>query len=227
MTLWDSLLRTTGGALELSDTKSDFINIGFEWKNGRSKMKKKDETLSISVQNHLGILQNVHQLNPTDARETLGVFQAAHGSEEAQVNKLKKKAKDWVGNIKQSALRRDEVRCAVDTTIGRTLQYPLQATAMSTKQCKDIDKVFLAGALPKTGIVRTAPRDLVFAPDTILGFNFVDTDRKQLAEHVMKILDHGSEETLTGVLIRNLCKGTSIECGRGGNVWDLKPSESP
>ena len=55
----------------------------------------------------------------------------------------------------------------------------------------------------------------------------MDTDRKQLAEHGMKILDHGSEETLTGVLIRNLCEGTSIECGRGGNVWDLKPSESP
>jgi len=88
-------------------------------------------------------------------------------------------------------------------------------------------EVFLPGALSKTGIVWTAPRDLVFAPNSILGFNFVDTDWKQLAEHTMKILGHGSEETLTGVLIRNLCKGTSIECGRGGNVWDLKPSESP
>jgi len=99
MALCDYLLQTTGGALELSDAKSDFINIGFEWKNGRSKMKKKDESLSISVCNNLGILQNVRQLNPTDARETLGVFQAADGSEEAQDNKLKKKVKDWVGNI--------------------------------------------------------------------------------------------------------------------------------
>jgi len=49
MTLWESLLRTTGGALELSDTKTDFVRIGFKWKNGRSKLMKKDDNKVLQV----------------------------------------------------------------------------------------------------------------------------------------------------------------------------------
>jgi len=92
MTLWESLLRTTGGALELSDTKTDFFRIGFKWKNGRSKLMKKDDNKVLQVRDHEGNLQNIKQLNPEDARETLGVFQSANGSEKAQVKKLTKKA---------------------------------------------------------------------------------------------------------------------------------------
>ena len=35
MRLWESLLRTTGGAIETSDTKTDWVQIGFEWKQGK------------------------------------------------------------------------------------------------------------------------------------------------------------------------------------------------
>ena len=31
--LWEELLRVTGGVIETSDTKTDWVNIDFEWKN--------------------------------------------------------------------------------------------------------------------------------------------------------------------------------------------------
>ena len=36
--LWESLLRTTGGALE--PTKSDWVTIKHEWKDGNSRLEK-------------------------------------------------------------------------------------------------------------------------------------------------------------------------------------------
>ena len=92
---------------------------------------KKDDNQVLQVRDHEGNLQNIKQLNPEDAGETLGVFQSANGSEKAQVTKLTKKATEWVGNIKKSGLRPDEARCAIDSTIRKTLLYCLPATAMT------------------------------------------------------------------------------------------------
>ena len=38
------------------------------------------------------------------------------------------------------------------------------------------------------------------------------------------IIEHGSEETVTGQLIRNLCEGVVLQCGVGGDIFDLHSS---
>ena len=88
--LWESLLRTTGGAIEISDTKTDWVRIGFEWKNGKCTLKKKDERNTMKVRNYTEHKVTIKQLGPHDARETLGVMQAPDGNEDVQVTKLKK-----------------------------------------------------------------------------------------------------------------------------------------
>ena len=85
--LWEELLRVTGGAIETSDTKTDWVNIDFEWKNEKWNMKPKDDQMVIHVRNHTGNEVEIKQLEPSTARETLGVMQSITGDEQPQVEK--------------------------------------------------------------------------------------------------------------------------------------------
>jgi hypothetical protein len=62
----------------------------------------------------------------------------------------------------------------VIATIGKTITHPLPATIFSLQQCIQINKAFISTALPKTGVVLSAPRDLSLAPKSVMGFGSED-----------------------------------------------------
>jgi len=121
-------------------------------------------------------------------------------------------------NIQKSNLNHDDTRCAIDTTIGKTLSYPLPVTAFNPKQCHKIMGTFLSLALPRSGIVRSAARQIVHSPFEVMGFGYDDMDMDQLAEHIMIMIDHGNGKTVTGKLIRTLAEGMHIEIGFRGDL---------
>jgi hypothetical protein len=225
MDLWESLLRTSGGAIETSLTKTDWVKIDFKWKDGKWKYIDRNENDTIRVRNYTGENVEVIQLSAQDARETLGVMQTPTGCEKAQVKKLTKKIEHWSNKIMSSGLRSDDAREAVRCTIGKTLDYPLPATAMTEKECNEITKQFRKCSLPKSGIVRTAANQLVYGTEELGGFGFTDTYTKQLMAHIQMILDHGHETTETGQLIRCLSEAVVLEIGLQANMFDIKPSK--
>ena len=187
-------MRVTGGAIETSDTKTDWVNIDFEWKNEKWNMKPKDDQMMIHVRNHTGNEVVIKQLEPSTARETLGVMQSITGDEQPQVEKLLKKIKQWETNVMPSGLTPHETRIAMTSTIGRTLEYPLPATAMNTDQCQQLNKAFKKCALPKSGIVRSAAEELVYTPDHLLGLGLKDIETQQKIAHLKILLEHGAED---------------------------------
>ena len=225
MVLWESLLRTTGGAIETSETKTDWVRIFFDWDKGKWKLKKKDDNIKMRVRNSTGDEVVITQLEPTDARETLGVMQSADGNETAQVTKMTSKIDKWTDNIWNSSITRSQVRIAIDATIGKTLDYPLPATALSENECEHISKTFEKVALPKAGIIRTADKTMVRSPETIGGLGIKDTYTKQCSSHIQFLIDHGASTTVTGQLIRVLGEGVLLESGTGVNLFDIKPSQ--
>jgi len=64
------------------------------------------------------------------------------------------KVKKWKEKVQKSNLAHEDLRCAVSTTIGKTLSYPLPATAFNKKESDLIVGKILAAAIPKSGIVR-------------------------------------------------------------------------
>ena len=211
MVLWEYLLRTTGGAIETSDTKTDWVRRAFDWHNGEWKLKKKDEEQTMRVRNYTGQEVVIKQLEPTDARETLGVMQSADGNEKAQVDKMISKIDKWKDNIWNSSITRTQARIAIDATIGKTLDYPLPATAISAKECNYISNTFERVALPKAGIIRTADKTMVRAPETTGGFGIKDTYTKEFTAHIQFLIDHGASSTETGQLIRVVGEGVLLE----------------
>ena len=89
--LWGKLLRVTGGAIETSETKTDWVNIEFVWIKEKWKIKKKNEEKEIYVRNFNGDEVKIKQLQPTTARETLGVMQTVTGDEQPQMEKIVEK----------------------------------------------------------------------------------------------------------------------------------------
>jgi hypothetical protein len=75
----------------------------------------------------------------------------------------------------------------------------------------------------KSGVVRTAARELVCLPTSFMGFGLLDLWTAQLVEHITVLLEHGNQKSLTGDLLRSLAQGHYIEAGLGGDLflWDV------
>ena len=94
--LWECLLRTTGGAIE--PTKTFWVRILHVWKNGTATLQNPDQTEELWVKISQGILEKIKQINPSTAKRTLGVWQAADGQEDTQTEVLVSKIQDWGEN---------------------------------------------------------------------------------------------------------------------------------
>jgi len=134
----------------------------------------------------------------TEAKETLGILLTPSGSMEGEYNKLKELAIDWVQKVKQEKLTRTELWVALQSTIWRTLSYPLPAINLSKTQWKKIMCILLSYALPAMGICRTFPRAIVFAPEKYLGLGLCHLHTMQEITRVQDLIIASSKDLLPG-----------------------------
>ena len=219
--LWESLLRTTGGALEPS--KSDWVKIRHVWKDGKTTLDNRKEDTPLTVRNPAGRRENLKQMKANEARETLGVWQTPNGSEKIQVTKLHGKIKKWKDNIQRSTINRRNAKWASKTTIGKSIRYPLAATTMNDKQCSSLESKFTQAVYGKIGVVRTAPKQLGAAPTHLggLGLNS-NIHENQTIDHIAMLMKHGHKQTATGKLIRASAETFSLESGLPGDPFQLQ-----
>ena len=216
LNLWETLIRTTGGAIEPS--KSDWTKLKYRWTGGRAVMEKADQNDKLFMRSPNGDVKELTQKEPDEARETLGVWQTATGNETTQTQKLIGKIRSWGSSISKSGINSREVSTAVKITIGKTIRYPLGATTLSHKEAKKVNKEFRWAALGKMHIVRTASALITAAPVMYggLGMNN-DVFTNQMIDHTLSILEHGHRKSTTGILLRTSLECLSIEAGVGGD----------
>lgn len=219
--MWDSLLRTTGGSLEIDDTKTDYVGIDFVQRSGIMSMTEARFSRILCARDTSGTQQQLKRLKITDSRKTLGVYQSPTGNEKRQYEYMLDIVRNWASSVRMTALSKTDTMKASIATIGRALEYPLPATSLSEQHCHRIMSVFLQTALPKMGYARTTSRSLVFAPSSLMGCGIGNLYVKQAIAHVMILLDHGHCDSLTGKLIRIAAESLSIEAGWGGDPFQL------
>lgn len=110
LSLWDELLRTTGGSLEIDVNKTDFVAIDYASKNGILTMRDAQVLQPLKARDTNGIYQSIKQLKIVDARKTLGIYQAPTGSEDAQFNHMVQTVAKWTSKIKRSSISRWDIR---------------------------------------------------------------------------------------------------------------------
>ncbi len=148
---------------ELCYEKKVWWLVSFVW-NGSSWQYAsiQDSPGELQVNDISDSRKTIKRLEAHEAYETLGVFLAPNGNSQAQFEKMRKAVASWVDGLRTGIISKDEVWLALQSTILRTLYYPLPALRLTKAQCKAIMSPPLQYCLPALGICRNFPRLLVF-----------------------------------------------------------------
>ena len=211
--LWNGLLHSTGGALVAH--KSHWHWIAFQW-NGKQWVYQ-DPPPSF---NNLTILNyDTGQREPLlllphhEGRRTLGVHLRPDGSDDATFQALLSKSTAWASRLRSHPLPPATSWLALNTTLMKTLEYPLPSTTLTPKQCQQILWPALQIALPMSKIQRRIPRTLLHSPISTMGMGLPSLYLTQLYSHIMVLLRHGHTPTTTGQLLRASMELLRLELG--------------
>lgn len=187
LTAWEGGIRATGGAIV--PEKSHWYLVDFVWTNGLWRYASIEETpASISVRDSDGNVKVLSRLSTSEAQRTLGVRLAPDGNNIAEFEELLEKARTWADAIRAGHLPRNLVWESMNTTVLQSIQYSLPSTTLSFSQCWKIMSKLLQAALPRAGIVRTIPRDLVYGPLKYQGLAVPCLFTHQQVEHIVRLL---------------------------------------
>ena len=223
LNLWEELVRATGGGLE--GEKSDFAVVNYTWKNGQWSYEKPKDTTTLTVRNSDGTREPLTQLDPAEARRTLGVWQAIDGNERVQTEKLREKAREWSRAVARSSLTRHDAVFGMKTSLYPSITFGLMATTLTKNQGEVIFSPIREGALPKTGYARSMPAIMVHGPEKYGGIGIKDIYTLQGIAHIKAMLDEGDSKSATGQLIRQVIEGHTLEAGRQNSIFQIPYTE--
>jgi hypothetical protein len=209
---WEGLLAATAGAIV--PEKTFWYLLDFTWHRGDWRYKTIAECPGdISAKDLSGEEKIIRRLEADDAAETLGIFLAPSGSRTGQIAKLQGKVLEWVKHISSGRLSKAEMWTAVQSTILRTLSYPLPAVTLTKQEWEAILSPLLRCVLPRLGICRNFPRALVHAPSKFFGLDFKHLYTVQEITRLQGIIIHTANGTITGRLYRASFELLLIEIG--------------
>jgi hypothetical protein len=209
---WEGGLKVTGGAL--GPDKSYWYLISFNWSGGRWYYAPVTDTPAVLYMNDINERQQVvRRISPHQAEETLGIWLAPSGDTKTQCKKMVEKSEIWANNMKTGRISKVETWIALQSTIWRTLSYPLNALNLSKKQCERIMSPALNYALPSMGIWRSFPRDLVFSSTKYAGIGVKHIHTLQEIARLKDILHHTYINSTTGKLYKSSLEFLLLELG--------------
>jgi hypothetical protein len=210
---WEASLKATCGALV--PEKMAWWLVSFKWSGASwSYASIQDSPGDLYVNDILNNRKVITRLEPYQAYETLGVYLAPDGNLEEQFQKMKKATTQWADNLRTSSIGRNEVWIALQSTILRSLMYPLPALRLSKSQLDSILAPILHYCLPALGICRNFPRHLVFSTLDYMGVNIPHLYYIQEISRIKDIIYfHTFNATLTGRLYKTSMELIFIEIG--------------
>ena len=217
---WEGGLRTTGGAIV--PEKSWVYPIDFKFDgSGRWKYKTIEEIdTRFSVKDQFQERINLSQVEANKGRCTLGVFLAPDGNNQEAIQDLRQKSESWRDHIRSGHLIPSEARLATDTTIMKSLEYPLLALTITDKECKTIMAPVLEASLTKSHICRTFPRAVVYGPTHEKGLGMKNLYTTKGLSQLSAILQFiNDKHNITGKLIRASIESAKIEMGIGSDIF--------
>ena len=128
---WDDTLFVTGGTLV--PEKSFWTMIAFKWHNdGWRHMKKAELEGELTMKNPITRTPTIVQrIEPSDTKETLGVYLAGDGNNKEQIKNLREKSQKYAQCVKSGFITKYDINHALRTTIWKSLKYLILATNIS------------------------------------------------------------------------------------------------
>ena len=220
--LWEDTLKATGGDIARGDDKSYWYLVDFVFKNDQWHYRKAtDVPGELHLHNKDGTTDLIKRLEVDQARESLGLQVRQDGIQEDEKKYLIQKAKKWADAVRTGHLRKDDAWFCLNSSIMKTLEYPLMASTFSKADCDDIIRPILMAGLPQAGVQKLMPRKLVHGSLRSQGLGIKDLYTTQLISHLHAILRHAHRPTITGKHLRDGSESLVLEIGSAKPFWEL------
>ena len=219
--MWEGELKATRGALV--PHKSWICPIDFKKKEQKLKYTPATEIeQQFTVKDQNEEIKPLQKVDLSEGREMLGIFLASDGNNNKVVERLTAKAQEWHDNILLGHISRDLAWQASQTTIMKTLEYPLVALTLSEEDCNKIMKPVKTATLAKTSINRNYPSAILYRPKKEGGLVLNNLYITQGLIHLQKLQQHLGSNSITDKLIKVSLELAILEVGVGRNLFDLQ-----
>ena len=152
----------------------------------------------------------------------LGVSLAPDGNHSQELNTLKKKMAKFAELIRVGHVNRYEAWLSLTMMTLKSLEYSIPAMTFSKEEYRQIMTPVLNHFLPKAGVNRNIPRDILYALAEIQGFDLKDPYLVQGIEHTKDISEHLWKKSLTGKLSRCNLEQLRMEMGTNDPILQTK-----
>ena len=134
---------------------------------------------------------------------------------------MKAKATEWKDLVQAGHLKRRTVWQALETTIMKSLEYPLPALTLTETECTSIMHPILKAALPKTSISQSFPRKVLYGLLNEGGLGLNSLYYTQGAMHLEKFQSLLGTNTMTNSLLEVSLESAQLEIGIGRSIFQL------
>ena len=117
------------------------------------------------------------------------------------VNTLRQKAEEWKPNIQSGHLNRLEAWLALNSTIMKSLLYPLPALTLTEAQCTKIMAPVISAGLNCLGVSSKMPRKIVYGNKDEFGLGIINLYYYQGTERISILNKHVDQDTITGKIL--------------------------
>jgi len=149
----------------------------------------------------------LQQIEVTESKRTLGVWQAACGDETVQKTILIKKIEDWGEETSTKAITKHRVNHQISPGSNSTQQSRMHKKSKSTQK----------GNYRQDGNSPYGTKCSSQRPNPVRR----NGTPYQTIDHVLTILQHGHSETVTGNLLRTSLEYMALESGMPGDPMNL------
>ena len=212
---WERLLHCSGGALEL--TKCSYYLLSWKWTNGIPNLLTLQETQAGAPITLKSGTSNkpipIHQLAPSEAHKTLGVWLAPDGNEKAQVDYLLSKSHQIAILISQSNFTRLEAHMAYHLCWIPAVTYSFGISTIPDSALLTIQSHPTMNFLQKMGFNQNFPRAISFGPQELGGLALRNLPVEQGIARISTFLEHVYNDSETGKLILISLHSLQLEAG--------------
>ena len=188
---WNELLQITGGALSLQKCKISIL----QWKSnywGIQSPMKTDKTKTIHIATESGSDQKVplERIEPSKAERILGLRIPILGTMAQEYSFRKKQADELAFRLYQAPISHKEAFVIYQSRYKPTVRYCLPITLFTREELHQIQRKFIFLLLPKLGMNRHTPREVVYGPTKFGGRGIMDLRLEQPIQHLRTTIGH-------------------------------------
>jgi hypothetical protein len=223
--LWNDLLWTSGGALELP--KCSFQMIETQW-NGRGTpfLRGGKDAPTFRVRNGADNVM-VRQTGNYESRKSLGVHLNPAGLMKTQMDTLLAKSNKFKECILANVLSRREAQMLYHGIYLPSVTYPMAMTHLTEAECHTIETGFLQALMPRMGYARTIATAIRRAPSSWGGAGLRPLFGEQSVATVQLALRSLRSQTNPGKALRINLSWAQAYCGLSTALWENPHTPCP